>query len=118
MDCTDIVVGLARGSVSKVYDSYTRDRSTPQPDEFFGGQDDLTAAVGYEEDGETTIAFRKKIRGEKLIELGRKQHFLLIIIYGKLGFYFFFHLICSKLYNKWFYLLKKYQIVFIIFKAF
>ena len=26
MDCTDIVIGMARGSTSKVYDAYTRDR--------------------------------------------------------------------------------------------
>ena len=63
MDCNDITIGMARGSVSKIYDAYTRDRSTPQPDEFYGGKDDLTAAVGYEEDGVTTIAFRKKLTG-------------------------------------------------------
>ena len=33
------------------------------PDAFFGGDDDLTAAMGYEEDGETIIAFRRKLRG-------------------------------------------------------
>ena len=33
------------------------------PDEFFGGKDDLTAAVGYEKNGVTTILFRKKITG-------------------------------------------------------
>jgi hypothetical protein len=27
MDCTDIVVGMARGDMSRVIDSYTRDRS-------------------------------------------------------------------------------------------
>ena len=39
-------------------------RSTPMPDSFFGGKDDLTAALGYEEDGVTTIVFRKKLEGE------------------------------------------------------
>ena len=38
-------------------------RSTPMPDDFFGGKDDLTAALGYEENGVTTILFRKKIGG-------------------------------------------------------
>ena len=33
------------------------------PDNFFGGKDDLTAALGYEENGVTTILFRKKIDG-------------------------------------------------------
>ncbi|GFO48494.1 cell surface glycoprotein 1, partial [Plakobranchus ocellatus] len=36
-------------------------RSTPLFDEVYGGQDDLTAAFGYEENGETTILFRKKL---------------------------------------------------------
>ena len=39
-------------------DYYTRDRSTPRRDEFYGGNDDLTAAVGWEENGVTTIMFR------------------------------------------------------------
>ena len=34
------------------------------PDSFFGGKDDLTAALVYEEDGVTTIVFRKKLEGE------------------------------------------------------
>ena len=41
-----------------VGDYYTRDRSTPRRDEFYGGNDDLTAAVGWEENGVTTIMFR------------------------------------------------------------
>jgi len=61
MDCTDMVVGMARGKASRVGDYYTRDRSTPQPDSFWDGEDDLSAAVGWEEDGVTTIIFRKKL---------------------------------------------------------
>ena len=61
MDCTDIVVGMARGSTSRVHDLYTRDRSTPLRDAQYGGEDDITAALGWEEDGETTIIFRKKL---------------------------------------------------------
>ena len=38
-------------------------RSTPLFDEVYGGQDDLTAAFGYEENGETTILFRRKLEG-------------------------------------------------------
>lgn len=60
MDCTDIVIGSARGMASRIGDYYTRDRSTPRRDEFYGGQDDLTLATGYEKDGITTIIFRKK----------------------------------------------------------
>lgn len=30
MDCMDMVIGMARGDTSRVWDFYTRDRSTPQ----------------------------------------------------------------------------------------
>ena len=32
-------------------------------DSFWGGTDDLTGALGFERDGETTIVFRKKLKG-------------------------------------------------------
>jgi hypothetical protein len=38
-----------------------RDRSTPRRDTFWGGENDLTAALAWEEDGMTTILFRKKL---------------------------------------------------------
>lgn len=34
-------------------------------DSYWGGKNDLIAAVGFEKDGVTTIAFRKKLKGEK-----------------------------------------------------
>ena len=37
-------------------------RSTPRRDTFWGGGNDVTAALGFERDGETTIIFRKKIK--------------------------------------------------------
>lgn len=37
-------------------------RSTPRVDKFWGGKDDVTSASGYEENGVTTILFRKKIK--------------------------------------------------------
>ncbi|XP_059615678.1 uncharacterized protein LOC132261124 isoform X2 [Phlebotomus argentipes] len=61
MDCTDIIIGSARGNASRVLDYYTRDRSTPRLDSFWGGKFDLTAATGFEQDGVTTIAFRRKL---------------------------------------------------------
>jgi len=61
MDCTDIVVGMARGNTHRIGDFYTRDRSTPQRDSFWDGKDDLTAATGWEEDGETILMFKKKL---------------------------------------------------------
>lgn len=73
MDCTDIVIGMARGTVSRIWDYYTRDRSTPRLDTFWGGKNDLTAALGFEKDGVTTILFRKRLIGKKLIFLSRQQ---------------------------------------------
>lgn len=61
MDCTDIVIGTARDQFSRVGDYYTRDRSTPRLDTFWGGNSDLTASGGFEKDGVTTILFRKKL---------------------------------------------------------
>ena len=63
MDCSDIVIGTARGEFSRISDYYTRDRSTPLLDRLYGGKLSLTAAVGMEENGITTILFRKKIKG-------------------------------------------------------
>ena len=42
----------------RVGDYYTRDRSTPQPDSFYGGEDDLSGAEGWVSDGNTHIMFR------------------------------------------------------------
>ncbi|XP_046972493.1 uncharacterized protein LOC124539236 [Vanessa cardui] len=65
MDCTDIVIGTAKGNYHRVLDYYTRDRSTPRVDTFWGGHDDITAASGFEENGVTTIMFRKKIKAKE-----------------------------------------------------
>ena len=35
MDCTDMVIGVARGNKGQLADYYTRDRSTPQRDSFW-----------------------------------------------------------------------------------
>ena len=61
MDCTDIVIGVAKGPLGRVVDSYTRDRSTPLSDEMYGGGNDLTAAMAYEENDETVMVFRKPL---------------------------------------------------------
>ncbi|CAG0922607.1 unnamed protein product [Notodromas monacha] len=61
MDCTDMVVAFARGETIKIGDYYTRDRSTPRPDSFYGGTESLLAADGYERNGTTTIYFRRNI---------------------------------------------------------
>ena len=66
MDCVDIVIGAARGSQSRILDYYTRDRSTPRIDDFYGGVDSLTAAVGMEQDGMTNIKFRRQLHTGKI----------------------------------------------------
>lgn len=58
-----MVIGAARGMRSWVGDYYTRGRSTPQRDEFYGGSESLTAAAGFEKDGYTYILFRRKLKG-------------------------------------------------------
>ena len=73
MDCTDIVIGMARGSLSRVFDYYTRDRSTPRRDSFYGGSDSLTGAVGKEENGVTYIKWRRPLNtGRLCVNITRK----------------------------------------------
>ena len=55
------VIGMARGDASRISDYYTRDRSTPLRDGQWDGEDDITAAIGWDRDGETVIIFRKKL---------------------------------------------------------
>lgn len=61
MDCTDMIIGSARGTSHRIGDYYSRDRSTPRRDSYWGGKDSLTAAMGFEKDGVTTIVFRRKL---------------------------------------------------------
>lgn len=49
----------ADGNRHRILDSYTRDRSTPRVDEFYGGQDDLTAAAAVIKDGVLHAIFRR-----------------------------------------------------------
>ena len=42
---------------------WTPDCSVPMPDAYFGGTDDITSAYGTQENGFTTIAFRKRLQG-------------------------------------------------------
>ena len=65
MDCTDIVIGTARGNRFRVFDYYTRDRSTPQMDGFYSGTQDIKGAVGRETNGITEIKFWKKLTSSK-----------------------------------------------------
>ena len=51
------------GKINKVIFNF---RSTPRRDEVYGGQDDLTAAIGWESDGVTTVMFRKPASGAQV----------------------------------------------------
>lgn len=68
MDCTDIILGSAQGAFSRVHDSFTKDRSTPKFDTYYGAGNSLTAAIGSETNGETTILFRRKLAGKNSIQ--------------------------------------------------
>lgn len=61
MDCTDIVVGMARGNQFRVFDYFSRDRGQPWRDDFYNGKESLTAAVGKEESGFTYIKWRRPL---------------------------------------------------------
>ncbi|XP_030851987.1 uncharacterized protein LOC578616 isoform X1 [Strongylocentrotus purpuratus] len=63
MDCMDFTIGMvSHGNVTRIHDYYTRDRSTPRLDSFYGGMDSLVAAMGFQwADGRTRIVFRKKL---------------------------------------------------------
>jgi len=63
MDCNDMVIGAARGSLGRVGDYYTRDRSTPRLDEDFGGESNLVSSVAWQEDGVTTVRLLKQAKG-------------------------------------------------------
>ncbi len=61
MDCTDIVIGMARGDQFRVFDYFTRDRGKPWRDSFYNGVESLTAAIGMEQDGFTYIKWRRPL---------------------------------------------------------
>ncbi|VDN83646.1 unnamed protein product, partial [Brugia pahangi] len=62
MDCLDMVIGVIIDGISQVRDYYSFPQITPQLDEFFGGKDSLTSATAYQQDGITTIIFRKPLK--------------------------------------------------------
>ncbi|CAG9532242.1 unnamed protein product [Cercopithifilaria johnstoni] len=62
MDCLDMVIGMIIDDVSQVRDYYSFSHIMPQPDEFFGGKDSLTSAAAYQQDGITTVVFRKSLK--------------------------------------------------------
>lgn len=63
-----MVIGMAAGNTHRIGDYYSRDRSTPRIDSFWGGTDGLTAAMGFEKNGVTTIVFRRKLTSNELTD--------------------------------------------------
>ncbi|XP_077981039.1 uncharacterized protein LOC144436193 isoform X2 [Glandiceps talaboti] len=62
MECSDMVIGLAvQDNYHRIGDYYSRDLSTPNLDEWFGGNYSLTAAAATQNDGITVIKFRKPL---------------------------------------------------------
>ncbi|CAJ0932371.1 unnamed protein product, partial [Mesorhabditis belari] len=61
MACTDMVVGSVFDGRGRVRDMYSPSKASPRMDSFFAGEDDLSGAAAYSEDGVTTIVFRKKL---------------------------------------------------------
>ena len=57
-------MGLFTQSTKVTYTLIFIFRSTPRRDTFWGGTNDVTGALGFERDGETTIIFRKKIKSD------------------------------------------------------
>ena len=77
MDCMDMVVGMGRGMLGRVGDYYTRDRSTPRVDAFWGGRDDLKSGAAWEEGGRTVMIFKRKVDGGVADQpLKGKTHFI------------------------------------------
>ncbi|CAJ0576519.1 unnamed protein product, partial [Mesorhabditis spiculigera] len=64
MSCTDMVVGSVFDGKGRVRDMYSPSKATPRMDSFFGGSDDLSGASAYQEDGVTTIVFRRKLEAD------------------------------------------------------
>uniref|UniRef100_A0A8R1DKC4 DOMON domain-containing protein n=1 Tax=Caenorhabditis japonica TaxID=281687 RepID=A0A8R1DKC4_CAEJA len=65
MHCTDMVVGMVSNGRARIMDMYSPSKATPMQDTFFGGENSLTSAAAFQEDGVTTLVFRKKIQAEE-----------------------------------------------------
>lgn len=64
----DIVLSSVIGNHSRIRDYYTMDRSTPQLDSFWGGEDSILFATGWESGSETTVIFRKAISAKEPLD--------------------------------------------------
>uniref|UniRef100_A0A1I7UX56 EGF-like domain-containing protein n=1 Tax=Caenorhabditis tropicalis TaxID=1561998 RepID=A0A1I7UX56_9PELO len=65
MHCSDMVVGMVANGRARIMDMYSPSKATPMEDSFFGGENSLTSAAAFQEDGVTTLVFRKKLIAEE-----------------------------------------------------
>ncbi|CAL2030907.1 unnamed protein product [Caenorhabditis brenneri] len=65
MHCADMVVGMVSNGRARIMDMYSPSKATPMEDSFFGGENSLTSAAAFQEDGITTLVFRKKLEAEE-----------------------------------------------------
>lgn len=65
MHCADMVVGMVSNGRARIMDMYSPSKATPMEDTFFGGENSLTSAAAFQEDGVTTLIFRKKLQAEE-----------------------------------------------------
>ncbi|EFP11649.1 hypothetical protein CRE_25981, partial [Caenorhabditis remanei] len=65
MHCADMVVGMVANGRARIMDMYSPSKATPMEDSFFGGENSLTSAAAFQEDGVTTLVFRKKLEAEE-----------------------------------------------------
>ncbi|CAO4364658.1 unnamed protein product [Caenorhabditis nigoni] len=65
MHCADMVVGMVANGRARIMDMYSPSKATPMEDTFFGGENSLTSAAAFQEDGVTTLIFRKKLEAEE-----------------------------------------------------
>ena len=89
--CLPVVMSINQRYIFILYCKHP-DRSTPRRDKVYGGQDDLTAAIGWEQDGVTTVMFRKPASGAE--DSGKQDHnfggqLTLIWAYGQTGVEFY-----------------------------
>ena len=58
----DVTVGFASSDRFRIQDAYTPSRARPLPDAYFGGQDDILDAIGYETEDTTYFKFTRPLR--------------------------------------------------------
>lgn len=64
MSCCDIVTASVRNNLSNIGDYYAKEAGSPSLDTYFGGSDNLVAAIAAYWGNYTWVLFRKKLNGK------------------------------------------------------